>query len=193
MYRELIIMSYTKLSKYMSLILRHKPQVIGITLDEHGWADVNELIAGIAKHNMFNREILEEIVRTDAKGRYSFNADRTKIRANQGHSIPVNLELVGPVLEGVALGVDGAGELAGLAGGDESAAEAVCDGRTDEEATSLRAHDLGDAPSLEVTGDVVDDGAQRLGVVEERRDVLEDDARLGVVGDVDDAAREVEV
>ena len=56
-------MSYTKLSKYMSLILRHKPQVIGITLDEHGWADVNELIAGIAKHNMFNREILEEIVR----------------------------------------------------------------------------------------------------------------------------------
>lgn len=93
MYRELIIMSYTKLSKYMSLILRHKPQVIGITLDEHGWADVNELIAGIAKHNMFNREILEEIVRTDAKGRYSFNSDRTKIRANQGHSIPVDLEL----------------------------------------------------------------------------------------------------
>ena len=84
---------YTKLSKYMSLILRHKPQVIGITLDKHGWADVNELIAGIAKHNVFSREILEEIVRSDAKGRYSFNADRTKIRANQGHSIPVDLEL----------------------------------------------------------------------------------------------------
>lgn len=59
-------------SKYMSLILRHKPEVIGISLDEHGWAEVDELIAGIAETREFNRDILEEIVRTDEKQRYSF-------------------------------------------------------------------------------------------------------------------------
>lgn len=66
----------------MSLILRHKPDAIGITLDEHGWANVDELIAGIAKDDEFNMEILEEIVRTDEKQRYSFNEDKTLIRAN---------------------------------------------------------------------------------------------------------------
>ena len=86
-------MSLTETSRYMSLILRHKPEVIGITLDEHGWADVNKLIEGIAKTKMFNMNILEEIVRTDNKQRYSFNADKTKIRANQGHSVPVDVEL----------------------------------------------------------------------------------------------------
>jgi len=85
-------MGITDLSKYMSLILRHKPEVIGIVLDEHGWADVDELIAGIAKDNEFNMDILEEIVRTDDKQRYSFNEDKTLIRANQGHSIPVDVE-----------------------------------------------------------------------------------------------------
>ena len=80
-------------SKYMSLILRHKPETIGITLDEHGWANVDELIEGIARTHHFNMEILEEIVRTDEKQRYSFNEDKTLIRANQGHSIPVDVEL----------------------------------------------------------------------------------------------------
>ncbi len=86
-------MSLKETSKYMSLILRHKPDAIGITLDEHGWANVDELIAGIVKDNEFNMEILEEIVRTDEKQRYSFNEDKTLIRANQGHSIPVDVEL----------------------------------------------------------------------------------------------------
>ena len=86
-------MNLTEISKYMSLILRHKPEAIGITLDEHGWANVDELIEGIAKTNKFNMEILEEIVRTDEKQRYSFNEDKTLIRANQGHSIPVDVEL----------------------------------------------------------------------------------------------------
>ena len=86
-------MSFESISKYISLILRHKPEAIGITLDEHGWANVEELIAGIAKDNDFNMEMLEEIVATDKKQRYSFNEDRTFIRANQGHSIPVDVEL----------------------------------------------------------------------------------------------------
>lgn len=80
-------------SKFISLILRHKPEAIGISLDEHGWADVHELIEGIGKTRPMSMEILEEIVRTDEKQRYSFNEDNTLIRANQGHSIPVDVEL----------------------------------------------------------------------------------------------------
>lgn len=87
-------MDLNSVSKYISLILRHKPETIGITLDEHGWADIGELIGGIAKTKEgFNMEILEEIVKTDSKQRYSFNEDKTLIRANQGHSIPVDVEL----------------------------------------------------------------------------------------------------
>ena len=82
-------------SKFISLILRHKPETIGITLDEHGWADVQALIDGVNGFpgNVLDMEILEEIVRTDNKQRYSFNEDHTLIRANQGHSIPVDVEL----------------------------------------------------------------------------------------------------
>ena len=79
--------------KFISLILRHKPEAIGITLDEHGWANVSELIAGISKQQPFDMAMLEEIVATDNKQRYSFNEDKTLIRANQGHSIPVDVEL----------------------------------------------------------------------------------------------------
>ena len=87
-------MKLVDISRFMSLILRHRPDQIGISLDEHGWANVDELIAGIAvKAPNFNMEILEEIVRTDEKQRYSFNEDKTLIRANQGHSIPVDVEL----------------------------------------------------------------------------------------------------
>ena len=86
-------MSIQDTSKYISLILRHKPEAIGITLDEHGWASVDELIEGISKTQEFNMDMLEEIVRSDEKQRYSFNEDKTLIRANQGHSIPVDVEL----------------------------------------------------------------------------------------------------
>ena len=84
-----------KTSKFISLILRHQPEAIGITLDEHGWADVQELIDGINRSDghTLDMELLEEIVRTDEKQRYSFNEDRILIRANQGHSIPVDVEL----------------------------------------------------------------------------------------------------
>ncbi|MBR4948504.1 MAG: RNA 2'-phosphotransferase [Clostridiales bacterium] len=80
-------------SKYISLILRHKPGTIGITLDEHGWANVDELIEGVSKTYPINIEVLENIVATDNKQRYSFNDDKTLIRANQGHSIPVDVKL----------------------------------------------------------------------------------------------------
>lgn len=72
-----------KLSVFISLILRHKPEAAGIVLDEHGWANVDELLAGINNTGRsIDMEILEGIVRTDQKGRYSFNEDKTLIRAN---------------------------------------------------------------------------------------------------------------
>lgn len=81
-------------SKFISLILRHKPEAIGITLDGHGWADVRELIDGVNRSggHALDMETLEEIVRTDEKQRYSFNEGHTLIRANQGHSVPVDVE-----------------------------------------------------------------------------------------------------
>lgn len=82
------------LSKFISLILRHKPETIGITLDEHGWANVSELINGINNSGkIIDMKLLEKIVALDNKQRYSFNEDKTLIRANQGHSIPVDVEL----------------------------------------------------------------------------------------------------
>lgn len=82
-------MDLTRVSRYLSLILRHKPEVAGIELDKHGWAKVSELLPAMK----IDMETLEEIVRTDEKGRYSFNDDHSKIRANQGHSIDVDVEL----------------------------------------------------------------------------------------------------
>ena len=82
-----------KTSRYISYILRHDPESAGITLDEHGWADVSELIAAVNKRRKLDMEMLEEIVRTDDKQRYSFSEDKTLIRANQGHSFPVDVEL----------------------------------------------------------------------------------------------------
>ena len=86
-------MSEKETSKFISLILRHKPETIGILLDEHGWANVDELIDGVSKTHQLDIDTLERIVAEDEKQRYSFNDDKTLIRANQGHSIPVDVEL----------------------------------------------------------------------------------------------------
>ena len=84
---------FNNLGRYIALILRHKPDVIGITLDKHGWANVKDLIDGINNTQYFTMEMLEEIVNKDNKQRYSFNEDKTFIRANQGHSIKVDVDL----------------------------------------------------------------------------------------------------
>lgn len=78
-----------KTSKYLSLILRHNPDIIGINLDENGWANVDELIKGMD----ISFDILENVVENNNKKRFTFNPDLTKIRANQGHSINVDLGL----------------------------------------------------------------------------------------------------
>ncbi len=86
--------SQDRLSKFISLVLRHHPEAAGITIEEHGWADVEALLAGLKRTGRtIDRELLEKIVAEDEKKRYSFDASGTRIRANQGHSIQVNLEL----------------------------------------------------------------------------------------------------
>lgn len=83
-----------QLGKFISLILRHKPEVINLSLDLNGWANVDELLDGINKSGKsINMEKLEKIVEHNNKKRYIFNDDKTKIRANQGHSIKVDVEL----------------------------------------------------------------------------------------------------
>lgn len=87
-----------KLGKFISLILRHHPETIHLKLDEQGWADLEQLINGINQYGLsIDRTILDRIVTQNDKQRYSYNEDKTKIRANQGHSISVNLELTSVV------------------------------------------------------------------------------------------------
>ena len=81
-------------SKFLALVLRHHPETIGLTLDEHGWADIDTLLSCFQSHNKnISREELNEIVSTDNKKRYTISEDGKKIRAAQGHSINVDLEL----------------------------------------------------------------------------------------------------
>ena len=88
-------MNNMSIGKFLCLILRHKPNLIGITLDQNGWASTQEIIYALNKTNKkISIEQLVNIVNTDNKKRFSFNEDKSKIRANQGHSIPVDLSLV---------------------------------------------------------------------------------------------------
>ena len=79
----------TRMGKFLSFILRHNPSKIGITLDPAGWANVDELLKGMN----IEYGVLNAIVETNNKNRYSFNENKTKIRANQGHSIKIDLGL----------------------------------------------------------------------------------------------------
>lgn len=74
--------AFQKQSKFLSFILRHRPEAAGLKLDTDGWAEIAEIIA----NTDITVDVLYEIVRTDSKGRYSLNEGLTKIRANQGHS-----------------------------------------------------------------------------------------------------------
>jgi len=83
-----------RISKFLSLILRHQPEIINLTLDENGWTNVEELREKCAKHKIdFTLEELDEVVETNDKKRFIFNDDKTRIRANQGHSISIDLAL----------------------------------------------------------------------------------------------------
>ncbi|QMU26918.1 RNA 2'-phosphotransferase [Adhaeribacter radiodurans] len=82
----------TRISKFLSLVLRHQPEKINITLDENGWTSVATLLQQANKNNIkLSPAILDYVVANNNKKRFTFNADKTKIRANQGHSIEVEL------------------------------------------------------------------------------------------------------
>ena len=76
-------------SRFLSLVLRHKPEEIGLTLDSEGWANVDELL----RKAKINRDKLHKVVKENDKQRFAFNEDQTLIRASQGHSIDINLDL----------------------------------------------------------------------------------------------------
>ena len=84
----------TKISKYLSKHLRHTPERIGLQLSPGGWVTVNELLAACAKHQFtITLAELKEVVNSNDKKRFSFNDEFTMIRANQGHSIEIDLQL----------------------------------------------------------------------------------------------------
>ncbi|CAL1519400.1 RNA 2'-phosphotransferase [Chitinophaga sp. MM2321] len=84
-----------RISKFLSFVLRHQPGIIGITLDKHGWTDVETLIEKSNENGVhFDRIILNHIVETNAKKRFSFNESNEKIRASQGHSVEIELAYI---------------------------------------------------------------------------------------------------
>jgi putative RNA 2'-phosphotransferase len=81
-----------RISKRLALVLRHHPESIEIALDEAGWVDVPDLLAALARHGLaLSREELDDVVATSDKQRFAFDASGRRIRANQGHSVPVDL------------------------------------------------------------------------------------------------------
>ena len=83
-----------QISKFMSLVLRHKPETIGLKLNENGWANVQEMIDKMNTTGAdVDIELIHTIVETNDKKRFAFNEDKTMIRASQGHSVEVDLNL----------------------------------------------------------------------------------------------------
>lgn len=81
-----------RISKLLSLVLRHKPESIGISLDENGWTDVEILIKRINESGTFiSKDTARQVVENNSKKRFAFNQDETMIRANQGHSVEIEL------------------------------------------------------------------------------------------------------
>lgn len=81
------------ISKTMSLALRHKPELFGISLDENGWTDSQMLLKALQKRLKITFEDMEIVVAENDKQRFAFNEDKTRIRASQGHSVEINLAL----------------------------------------------------------------------------------------------------
>jgi len=82
----------TRISKFLSLVLRHEPGKIGLALDAAGWVDVDDLLAKLHSHGRpLQRADLEEVVATNEKKRFAFSDDCRRIRASQGHSVDVEL------------------------------------------------------------------------------------------------------
>lgn len=79
-----------QLSVFLSFLLRHSPETVGLDMDTRGWVSVEQLLDGVNRDGRYrlDMEMLEQIVAADQKGRYRFNENHTRIKACQGHSIP---------------------------------------------------------------------------------------------------------
>jgi putative RNA 2'-phosphotransferase len=87
-----------KTSKFLSLVLRHQPELIGLTLDSAGWVPVSDLLRGCQTHgHPLTLTELREVVASSDKQRFSFSEDEEMIRANQGHSVPVELGYISAI------------------------------------------------------------------------------------------------
>lgn len=84
--------SLNEWGRFLALVLRHKPQAVGIELDVHGWAQVEALLVAFNRVEAFNMLMLEQIVAEDDKQRFAFSEDKKRIRANQGHSVKVDVD-----------------------------------------------------------------------------------------------------
>lgn len=79
----------TRISRHLCRLLRHQPQLAHLEMDVHGWVDADQLVHNVAAEGYpLTRQLLEEIVAEDQKGRYRFSPDGRRIKACQGHSIP---------------------------------------------------------------------------------------------------------
>lgn len=83
-----------KISKLLSLVLRHQPEVLNIELDEQGWTETHTLIMAANNHGIsLDLDLLKTVVKENDKQRFAFNEDHSRIRANQGHSVNIDLNL----------------------------------------------------------------------------------------------------
>lgn len=84
----------TRISKRLSLHLRHEPESLGISLDEAGWTDVDTLLHAYSRrYGTLKRETLDEVVRGNDKQRFAFDETGSRLRASQGHSVDIDLDL----------------------------------------------------------------------------------------------------
>ncbi|MBQ3078264.1 MAG: RNA 2'-phosphotransferase [Clostridia bacterium] len=86
-------MNYNSIGRFLTAVLRHNPGILGLTLDPHGWVEVDALLAAMQiKRPDFNREALDIVVATDSKHRFAYSEDGRRIRCSQGHSLRVDVQ-----------------------------------------------------------------------------------------------------
>ncbi|MBS2011859.1 MAG: RNA 2'-phosphotransferase [Deltaproteobacteria bacterium] len=125
-----------KVSKLLSLALRHDPAALALALDASGWVAVDDVLAGLARQGMaVSRADLEEVVATSDKQRFALSSDLLRIRANQGHSVDVDLGLAPEVppeilLHGTTADVEGAIRREGLRPGQRAHVHLSADAET---------------------------------------------------------------
>jgi putative RNA 2'-phosphotransferase len=128
-----------KPSKFLSLVLRHEPERIGLALDEQGWADIGELIEKAGAHGVaLTCELVAEVVATSDKQRFIIDDSGQRIRANHGHSVDVDLGLEPQVPPAVLYHGTAVGNLCSIRAGGLQAARRQYVHLSPDEATARK-------------------------------------------------------